>query len=172
MLDLPENNELTTEPETLESDLDYRVGLLPEYQYLVFRAGAEQYCLSVLEIEEVIEWLDPAPIPLAPPYLRGIINLRGAIIPVLDIAYGEVQREGAPPQHLVVALWNGEGGRVLRVGLIADELFGTCVSSKLVMVEEPSSEGPHCRGMLQYTGGLALAIDLSRLAETFPIPGI
>jgi chemotaxis signal transduction protein len=158
-------------PEALAPDLDQRVELLPENQYLVFRAGAERYCLSVLQVEEVVEWLEPTPLPLSPPYLMGVFNLRGAIIPALDIAYGQTQREDTP-KHLVVVSWTGEGGRTLQVGLAADEVFGTCLSSELLMTDQPAAEGPHCRGTLQCADGFALALDLSRLVETFPIPGI
>ncbi|MFZ0964302.1 MAG: chemotaxis protein CheW [Terriglobia bacterium] len=172
MYDQPENQAPTPEVEVLAFDADHRLELRPEYQYLVFRAGAERYCLSVLEVEEVVEWLDLTPIPLAPLFLMGIFNLRGAIVPVLDIAYGATHREEAKPKHLVVASWNGDGGRVLRVGLAADEVLGTCLSSELLMVEETAAEGPHCCGTIQCADGFALALDLKRLAETFPIPGI
>ena len=153
-------------------EAEQRLELLPEYQYLVFRAGGERYCLSALEVEEVVEWHDLTPIPLVPPYVMGIFNLRGAIIPALDIAYGETHRAGVPPKHVVVTSWNGEGGRTIRVGLAADEVNGICLSSTLAMVEEASPEGRHCRGMLRYGDGYALALDLSRLAETFPMPWI
>lgn len=172
MIDQPENQAPTPEVEALAFDLDHHLERRPEFQYLVFRAGAERYCLSVLEVEEVVEWLDLTPIPLAPLFLMGIFNLRGAIVPVLDIAYGATHREEAKPKHLVVASWNGEAGRVLRVGLAADEVLGTCLSSELFMIEESAAEGPHCCGTIQSADGFALALDLKRLAETFPIPGI
>ena len=158
-------------PDALASDAERRVELLPENQYLVFRIGTERYCLSVLEVEEVVEWLEPTPLPLAPPYLMGIFNLRGAIFPALDIAYGQTQREDTP-KHLVVVSWTGEGGRTLQVGLAADEVFGTCLSSELLMADQATAEGPHSRGTLQCADGFACALDLSRLVETFPIPGI
>src|SRR5690242_14923258 len=95
---------------------------LPMHQYCLFRAGRERYCLAVSEVEEVVEWQAMTRVPLAPRFLMGIFNLRGLIIPVLDIAYQEDRRADEPPTHLVVASVAGEGDRgVLRLGLAADE---------------------------------------------------
>jgi purine-binding chemotaxis protein CheW len=58
-----------------------------ERQYCVFRAGRERFCLSVLEVEEVVDWPVLTRIPLGPAFLLGIFNLRGTIVPLLDIAF-------------------------------------------------------------------------------------
>ena len=118
-----------------------------------------------------MEWPTLTRIPLAPLFLKGIFNLRGVIIPVLDIAYQEDRRGEAPPTHLVVAAWGGGTDRgVLRVGLTADEMFGTYLTSDPLLVEEAPKDALHCRGMLRHDKRLALALDLGRLAEAFPIP--
>ncbi|MGZ4844233.1 MAG: chemotaxis protein CheW, partial [Candidatus Angelobacter sp.] len=58
----------------------------PERQYCLFRAGRERFCFSVLDVEEVVEWPNLTKVPLAPTFLMGIFNLRGSIVPVVDIA--------------------------------------------------------------------------------------
>jgi purine-binding chemotaxis protein CheW len=144
-----------------------------ESQYCVFRSGKERYCLSVLEVEEVVGWPALTRVPLAPPYLKGIFSLRGVIVPVLDIAYREDRRSDAQPTHLVVAVWRGDSGRdPLRVGLAADEMLGACATSDPLLVEEAPREAVHCRGLLRHENRLALALDLRRLAEAFPVPVI
>jgi purine-binding chemotaxis protein CheW len=144
---------------------------MPARQYCVFRTGRQLYCLPVSEVEEVVEWSSLTRIPLAPPFLMGIFNLRGVIIPVLDIAFLEDRRADVPPTHLVVAVWGGESERgVLRIGLAADEMFGTYLTSEPLLVEEAPNEILHCRGMLRYDKKLALALNLRRLGEAFPIP--
>lgn len=150
-----------------------QVEQLPRHQYCVFRTGRELYCLSIEEIEEVVEWYPPTRVPLAPDFLMGIFNLRGAIIPVLDIAFQENRRSDVPPTHLVVAAWGYEANReVLRVGLAADEMLGTYFTSEPLLVEEAPGEVQHCRGMLRYDKRLALALNLHRLREAFPVPTI
>src|SRR5919199_6209810 len=74
-----------------------------EKQYCIFRAGRERYCLDVLDVEEVVEWPTVTNVPLSPRFLMGIFNLRGAIVPVIDIAFTEGRRADLPPKHCVVA---------------------------------------------------------------------
>src|ERR1700722_8065393 len=75
----------------------------PESQYCVFRSGRERFCLPVLDVEEVLDWPLLTKLPLAPAYVIGIFNLRGAIIPLIDIALTEGRRPGLLPKHVVVA---------------------------------------------------------------------
>src|SRR3974377_1853198 len=81
----------------------------PSEQYCVFRSGRERFCLPVLEVEEVVEWPLLTKLPLAPGYLLGIFNLRGAIVPLIDIAMTEGRRPGLLPKHVVVASMRLEG---------------------------------------------------------------
>src|ERR1700729_3291192 len=79
-----------------------------ERQYCVFRAGRERFCLSVLEVEEVVDWPVLTRIPLAPAFLLGIFNLRGTIVPLMDIAFTEGRRPGLLPKHVVVSALKGD----------------------------------------------------------------
>jgi purine-binding chemotaxis protein CheW len=145
--------------------------LLPERQYCVFRAGRERFCLSVLEVEEVVEWPQPTRMPLAPSFLMGIFNLRGSIVPVVDIAFTEGRRPDLPPRHVVVAALAGDGSHDdLRVGIAADEVFGTISTSEPLILADAPREVPHCCGMLKHEDRLALTLDLKRLVEAFPVP--
>src|SRR5262249_62251725 len=82
----------------------------PERQYCLFRAGRERFCFSVLDVEEVVEWPNLTKVPLSPSFLMGIFNLRGSIVPVVDIALTEGRRPDLSPKHVVVAALGGEGG--------------------------------------------------------------
>jgi purine-binding chemotaxis protein CheW len=150
---------------------EFRGERLPRNQYCIFRSGHDHYCLPVSEVEEVVEWSKLTRVPLAPPFLMGILNLRGVIIPVLDIAFSEGRRAEMVPTHLVVAAWRSDNGQPeMRVGLAADEMFGTYSTSEPLLIDEAPSEAVHCRGMLRHENRLALALDLRRLTEAFPIP--
>jgi chemotaxis signal transduction protein len=144
-----------------------------ERQYCVFRAGRERYCFSVLDVEEVVEWPGLTRLPLAPSFLMGIFNLRGTIVPVVDIAFTEGRRPDLQPRHVVVASLNGEEGQPnIRLGIASDEVIGTFTTAEAVMVDESPREISHCAGMLPHEGRLALVIDLRKLTETFPVPVI
>lgn len=145
----------------------------PERQYCIFRTGRERFCLSVLDVEEVVEWPALTRVPLAPAFLMGIFNLRGSIVPVVDIAFTEGRRADLPPRHVVVASLKAEGDHdELRIGIAADEVIGTYSTADPLLVEEAPQDVPHCCGMLRHQDRLALALDLKRLTEAFPVPVI
>ncbi len=157
---------------------------LPERQYCVFRAGRERFCLAVLDVEEVVDWPAVTSVPLAPSFLMGIFNLRGSIVPVVDIAFTAARRADLSPKRVVVARLAGEAGHEdLRLGIAADEVIGTYSTSEPLLVEEAPRDVPHCCGMLRHPetpasvarsgeaqeDRLALALDLKRLLEAFPV---
>jgi len=146
---------------------------LPDRQWCVFRAGRERFCFAVLDIEEVVEWPNLTKLPLGPPFLMGIFNLRGSIVPVIDIAFTEVRRGDLPPKHVVVACLAPQGDLdEVRVGIAADEVIGTYTTNDQLLVDEAPKDVPHCCGMLRHEDRLALALDLRRLTEHFPVPVI
>jgi chemotaxis signal transduction protein len=145
----------------------------PERQYCVFRAGRERFCLNVLEVEEVVDWPIVTRIPLAPSFLMGVFNLRGTIVPLMDIAFTEGRRPGLLPKHVVVAAIKGDAQREdLRIGIAADEVIGTFSAAEDAMLDQAPAEVPHCRGMLRHEDRLALVVDLRRLTDVFPVPVI
>lgn len=164
-----EQLEFLTQPEAetpAEAPLEIR-------QYCVFRAGRERFCFSVLDVEEVVEWPRLTRIPLAPGFVMGIFNLRGTIVPVVDIAMTEGRRSDLQPKHVVVASLKNESNRDdLRLGIAADEVIGTYSTAEPLNLDEVPRDVPHCCGLLRHEDRLALALDLKKLTETFPVPVI
>ena len=144
-----------------------------ESQFCVFRSGRERFCLPVLDVEEVLDWPLITKVPLAPPYLLGIFNLRGVIVPLIDIALTEGRRPGLLPRHVVVAAARGDGHHDdLRLGIAADEVIGTYAVANDGLLEQAPENVPHCIGMLRHDDRLAMLIDFRRLLEVFPGPSI
>jgi purine-binding chemotaxis protein CheW len=89
-----------------------------EHQYLSFRLGEETFGLGILAVREIIEYGGVTDVPMMPPCVRGVINLRGAVVPVLDLAarFGRapgtigrrscivIVESGAPPELQVLGL--------------------------------------------------------------------
>jgi purine-binding chemotaxis protein CheW len=145
----------------------------PERQYCIFRAGRERYCLAVLDVEEVVDWPSATILPLGPAFMIGIFNLRGSIVPIIDIAVSEGRRADLPPKRVVVARMAARGDRGdLRLGIAADEVIGTFTTREPLLVDEAPRDVPHCSGMLRHDNRLALAIDLEQLIQVFPVPVI
>jgi purine-binding chemotaxis protein CheW len=146
----------------------------PESQFVVFRSGRERFCLPVLDVEEVLEWPLLTKVPLSPGYMLGIFNLRGSIVPLIDIALTEGRRSGLLPKHVVVASLRDDAQHDdMRLGIASDEVIGTySVINSEDLLEEAPENVPHCVGMLRHEDRLALVIDLRRLLEVYPGPSI
>ena len=56
-----------------------------EGKYLTFALGSEEYGLEILKVREIIGYLDVTAVPQTPDYVKGVINLRGQVIPVIDL---------------------------------------------------------------------------------------
>ena len=69
-------------------------------QYLTFVVTAESFGIAIASIKEIIEYRTPTEVPMMPRYMRGVINLRGRVVPVIDLAarFGRSRssRHGAP----------------------------------------------------------------------------
>jgi purine-binding chemotaxis protein CheW len=145
----------------------------PSQQFCVFRAGRERFCITVLDVEEVVDWPLVTRVPLSPPFLMGVFNLRGSIVPLVDIAFTEGRRPGMNPKHVVVAALGAETDRdQVRVGIAADEVIGTFGVTEQSLLEQAPADVPHCYGLLRHDDRLALALDMRRLIKVFPVPVI
>jgi purine-binding chemotaxis protein CheW len=56
------------------------------HQYLTFTLGSEMFAVGILNVKEIIEYGNLTEIPMMPSFIRGVINLRGAVVPVVDLA--------------------------------------------------------------------------------------
>jgi purine-binding chemotaxis protein CheW len=55
-------------------------------QYLTFQLGGEMYAIGILNVKEIIEYGQLTEIPMMPAFIRGVINLRGSVVPVIDLS--------------------------------------------------------------------------------------
>lgn len=66
------------------------------HQHLTFSLGGEMYAMRILNVKEIIEYGQLTEIPMMPSFIRGVINLRGAVVPVIDLA----SRFGSEPTQV------------------------------------------------------------------------
>jgi purine-binding chemotaxis protein CheW len=59
--------------------------MLDEQQFVAFRLGSEEYGISILQVQEIKRMTDITRVPYTPPYVKGVINLRGSVLPVIDL---------------------------------------------------------------------------------------
>ena len=54
-------------------------------ELISFRIGAQEFCVDIMEVREIRGWTPATALPQAPPFVRGVINLRGAVLPIVDL---------------------------------------------------------------------------------------
>ena len=91
-------------------------------KYLTFSIQGESYGIDVLKIREIIRLIDITAVPQMPAYVRGVINLRGKIIPVVDLRlrFGFAQAKSTEQTCIVVVLVKLAGNKSTQMGLVVD----------------------------------------------------
>ncbi len=117
-------------------------------QYLSFLLGDEEYGVEILRVQEIKGWDQVTRIPNSPPYLCGVLNLRGTIVPIVDLrlCFGMPPKQYTPTTVVVVLKVEGVTQRT--VGIVVDGVsdvhnvvpedikptpdFGSCVSTEFI----------------------------------------
>jgi purine-binding chemotaxis protein CheW len=55
-------------------------------ELISFRVGVQEFCVDIMAVREIRGWTPATPLPQAPGYVRGVINLRGAVLPIVDLS--------------------------------------------------------------------------------------
>ena len=94
-----------------------------ETQYLTFVVGDEEYGVGIRQAKEIIEYDTVTTVPNAPAFIRGVINLRGSVVPVVDLAVKFGRRPGAVTRRscIVVVEVRHEGSATV-MGIVADRV--------------------------------------------------
>ncbi|GIU76780.1 MAG: hypothetical protein KatS3mg005_0018 [Bryobacteraceae bacterium] len=121
---------------------------------LVFQAGGESYALSMESVREVERVGRVTPVPGAPPFIRGLVNLRGEILPLIDLAALIGKKPARSAQRLIVAQ---AGATDPVVALLVEELNGLAPLEES-QVERPQQPGP-LRGSLEHRGRRVLWLE-------------
>lgn len=90
-------------------------------QYLTFMLGRETFALGILAIKEILEYAEPTEVPMMPAFIRGVVNLRGAAVPVVDLC-ARFGRSSAPvgKKTCIVIVESGAGEERHVLGVVVD----------------------------------------------------
>lgn len=90
-------------------------------KYLTFRLGREEYGVEILKVREIVALMEITPVPLTALYIRGVVNLRGKIVPVVDMRRKFALPETASGREtcIITVMVEGKEGLVL-TGLLVD----------------------------------------------------
>lgn len=140
-------------------------------QYLTFTLQGESYGLDILGVREIIEYARPTTVPMMPGFVHGVINLRGHVVPVIDLA----QRFGRKPTELrartcivIVELSGGDGAQAL--GVLVDAV-NAVLDLEAAQIEPPPAFGTglqreFIQGMARVDDGFIILLDIPRVLST------
>lgn len=136
----------------------------PEIQLVTFRLKDETYGINVMQVQEVLRVTDIAPVPGAPHYVLGIINLRGNVVTVIDtrMRFGLPQTEMDDLSRIIVIESEAQvvGILVDSVAEVADLRLSEIDSAPNVGNEESSR---YIQGVASRDNNLLIVVDLNKL---------
>jgi purine-binding chemotaxis protein CheW len=137
-------------------------------KYLTFRLGEEDYGLEILKVQEIIGMQEITGIPRTPDFVKGVINLRGKVIPVVDLRlkFGMAEAEISRKTCIIVVQITQDADRMI-MGIVVDEVsevleiggreiepapaFGTQVDNNFIL------------GMAKTEDAVKILLDLNRV---------
>jgi purine-binding chemotaxis protein CheW len=135
-------------------------------ELIAFRIGDQEFCVNIMSVREIRGWTPATPLPHSPPYVIGVINLRGAVLPIVNLSIRLGMKPVEPEtRHVII---------VAQVGAKVVGLLVEAVSDILTVSDENIQPTPEVTSDLekQYARGI-LAIDkrmicLIELGALFP----
>lgn len=139
-------------------------------QYLSFDVAGTAHGLPILAVKEILQYEEPTRIPGAPASVRGVVNVRGAVVPVLDLAVKFGRGETAPtPRTCILVVEALAGAERLTLGVLADAV-SEVLDLPASAVEPPPAFGTGVRldyltGMGKVGKGFVLLLDVDRVVS-------
>jgi purine-binding chemotaxis protein CheW len=133
-------------------------------ELISFRIGAQEFCVDIMVIREIRGWTPATALPQSPSFVRGVINLRGAVLPIVDLAsrLGFESTEASDRNVIIVA---DIGGQV--VGLLVDAVSDilTITDDMIQPTPDVASETAKTfvRGLIPMEGRMISLIGLERV---------
>ena len=133
-------------------------------QFISFRVGDDEFAIDIMAVREIRGWTAATPLPHAPPHVLGMMNLRGAILPVIDLG----ARLGLGPANpsassVVVVAQIGEAQMGLVVDAVSDILTVTDENMQPTPDIANETEKAYARGILAIEGRMICLIELESL---------
>jgi purine-binding chemotaxis protein CheW len=131
------------------------------FELLEFRLAQERYALESRWVREVSAFKELTPLPCCPPFVLGIVNVRGRILPVLDIKrFFDLPEKGLTDLHRIILV----GGNGLELGLLADAIVGVrSIPAADLQPALPTLTGVRSEYLKGVTAERLVVLDLARI---------
>jgi purine-binding chemotaxis protein CheW len=136
-------------------------------ELISFAIGDDQYGVDIMAVREIKGWVEITPLPRQPEYVRGVLNLRGVIVPIVDLRcrFGQGMTQ-ATSLHIVIIVQIGEKP----IGLLADRVLDIVSLSETEIKPVPrvaqAQRQSFLAGMIATEGAMIALIDLPNLLSS------
>jgi purine-binding chemotaxis protein CheW len=146
-------------------------------KYLTFHMGSEEFGVRVLKVREIMGLQEITAVPQTPAHVKGVINLRGKVIPVIDLRlkFGLPGAEYGQRTCIIVAQLQGESGPLL-MGVIVDGVSEVVNLTGAEIEDTPDfgddAAGQYLLGMAKVKGKVKILLDLDRVVSSQELRGL
>ena len=148
-----------------------------EGKYLTFSLDQEEYGVSILKVREIIGMLNITPVPQTPLFIKGVINLRGQVIPVVDLRlkFGMPELDYSERTSIIVVEARGSAGSV-PIGIVVDSV-SEVVNIRGEDIEDTPTFGvsvdtSYILGMARTEQGVKILLDIDKVLSAEEFGGI
>ncbi|MDD3581895.1 MAG: chemotaxis protein CheW [Desulfobacca sp.] len=148
-----------------------------EGKYLTFALGNEEYGLEILKVREIIGMMEITAVPQTPDYVKGVLNLRGRVIPVIDLRlkFGLPAAEYNERTCIIVVEVRGSGGS-MQMGIVVDSV-SEVLNIMGADIEPTPSFGTHIDteyilGLAKVKGRVKLLLDIDKVLTREDMAGL
>ncbi len=140
-------------------------------KYLTFQLANEEFGIGVLKVREIMGIQEITAVPQTPPHVKGVINLRGKVVPVVDLRlkFGMTTAEYTQRTCIIVTQVQGESGAIL-MGIIVDGVSEVLNLSSSEIEDTPDFgeeiSGRYLLGMAKVKGKVKILLDIDRVLST------
>lgn len=146
-------------------------------KYLVFQLGREEFAVRVLKVREIMGVQDITALPQTPAHVKGVINLRGKVIPVVDLRlkFGLPEQEYTQRTCIIVVQVRGEGGPML-MGAVVDSVVEVLNIAAADVQDTPDfGDGtvtPYLLGMAKVKGKVKILLEIDQVLTGQELDGL
>jgi purine-binding chemotaxis protein CheW len=139
-----------------------------EGKYLTFALAGEEYGISILKVKEIIGLMPITTVPRTPDYVKGVINLRGKVIPVVDFRLKFGMEAMAYNERTCIIVVEIKGvDRTIMMGMVVDSV-SEVLNIKAADIEDTPNFGSHLNtafilGMAKTNGSVKILLDIDRV---------
>jgi purine-binding chemotaxis protein CheW len=139
-----------------------------EGKYLTFNLGKEEYGLGILKVKEIIGMMSITTIPRTPAFVKGVINLRGKVIPVVDLRLKfEMEEIAYTERTCIIVVEIVAPGGAIPVGIVVDAVSEVLNIKQGEIEDTPTFGGrldmEYILGMAKTGGGVKILLDIDQV---------